>query len=92
MIFGLLIQRVEISLTKIIQIIFVILLLKIIAIIYLPIGSDDFYRYLWDGKVLANGINPFQYVPNSMELSYLHSDILPKMVSYPNLPTIYFPT
>lgn len=91
LILGSIISRAEISFTKIIQIIFLILFLKIIAIFYLPIGSDDYFRYLWDGKVLANGINPFQYVPNSLELSYLHSKILPKMVTYPNLPTIYFP-
>ena len=23
-----------------------------------PIASDDIYRYAWDGKVLASGINP----------------------------------
>jgi hypothetical protein len=24
-----------------------------------PIGSDDIYRYLWDGKVQAAGVNPY---------------------------------
>ena len=27
------------------------------------IQEDDVYRYLWDGKVFANGINPYQYAP-----------------------------
>jgi alpha-1,6-mannosyltransferase len=27
------------------------------------IQEDDIYRYLWDGKVFANGINPFEYAP-----------------------------
>ncbi len=27
------------------------------------IQEDDVYRYLWDGKVFANGINPFEYSP-----------------------------
>lgn len=27
------------------------------------IQEDDVYRYLWDGKVFANGINPFEYAP-----------------------------
>ena len=28
-----------------------------------PIEEDDFYRYLWDGRVLASGINPYHYTP-----------------------------
>ena len=27
------------------------------------IQEDDVYRYLWDGKVFAHGINPFEYAP-----------------------------
>ena len=27
------------------------------------IQEDDVYRYLWDGKVFAQGINPFEYAP-----------------------------
>lgn len=27
------------------------------------IQEDDVYRYLWDGKVFSNGINPFEYAP-----------------------------
>jgi len=65
--------------------------LRIIFITIDPIGSDDYYRYLWDGKVSVNGINPYKYSPDSPELDYLHSDNLPDKVSYPNIKTIYFP-
>ncbi|OGW28817.1 MAG: hypothetical protein A3K09_06850 [Nitrospinae bacterium RIFCSPLOWO2_12_FULL_47_7] len=27
------------------------------------IQEDDIYRYLWDGKVFAHGINPYEYPP-----------------------------
>ena len=30
------------------------------------IQEDDVYRYLWDGKVFANGINPFKYAPSEV--------------------------
>jgi alpha-1,6-mannosyltransferase len=30
------------------------------------IQEDDIYRYLWDGKVFANGINPFEYAPTEV--------------------------
>lgn len=28
-----------------------------------PIQEDDFYRYLWDGKVVASGLNPYRFAP-----------------------------
>ena len=30
------------------------------------IQEDDVYRYLWDGKVFANNINPFEYTPSEV--------------------------
>ena len=30
------------------------------------IQEDDVYRYLWDGKVFANGINPFKFAPEEI--------------------------
>ena len=30
------------------------------------IQEDDVYRYLWDGKVFANNINPFAYSPSEV--------------------------
>jgi Glycosyltransferase family 87 len=32
------------------------------------IQEDDVYRYLWDGKVFANGINPYKYAPEETDL------------------------
>jgi hypothetical protein len=56
-----------------------------------PTGSDDYYRYIWDGKVQTDGINPYLYAPNDSVLNHLHSELLPEKVSYPNIKTIYFP-
>ena len=33
--------------------------------------SNDLYRYLWDGKVLAHGINPYAHAPAAVELTPL---------------------
>jgi len=57
----------------------------------IPIGSDDVYRYLWDGKVQAQGINPYRYAPSDQELRFLQSDILPDRVNHPDMKTVYFP-
>ena len=68
-----------------------IVILRIIFIPVHPIGSDDYYRYLWDGKVQANGVNPYAYTPDAKELNYLHSDILPKYINHANMKTLYPP-
>lgn len=28
-----------------------------------PIQEDDYYRYMWDGKVSQHGVNPYKYSP-----------------------------
>ena len=53
------------------------------------IGSDDIYRYLWDGKVAAAGINPFAYTPTDPHLSRLATADLPSKVNHPEMRSIY---
>jgi hypothetical protein len=36
-----------------------------------PTLSDDMYRYVWDGRVQAQGISPYRYSPKAPELTYL---------------------
>ena len=52
--------------------------------------SDDVYRYLWDGKVLLAGINPYRYAPSAPELQGLRDALWP-LINHPELPTIYPP-
>jgi len=42
------------------------LLVRIILIPAYPVVEDDFYRYLWDGAVTANGVNPYEYSPKEV--------------------------
>lgn len=53
------------------------------------VGSDDIFRYLWDGKVAAAGINPFSYLPTDPHLSHLATSDLPARVNHPELRTLY---
>jgi hypothetical protein len=39
------------------------LLFRIIPMFALPALSDDFYRFIWDGRLWAAGINPFAGIP-----------------------------
>ena len=36
-----------------------------------PTLSDDIYRYIWDGKLVVNGISPYQYAPYASQLAFL---------------------
>ena len=85
------ILKYNISKKYIIWIIGLVFILKIVLLFINPIGSDDYYRYIWDGKVQANGINPYKYAPSDTALNNLHSADLPKMVNYPQMKTIYPP-
>ena len=38
--------------------------------------SDDLYRYAWDGRVQAAGIDPYRYPPTAPELAGLRDDWL----------------
>ncbi len=39
-----------------------------------PYLSSDVYRYVWDGRVQAAGINPYRYVPDAPELEALRDE------------------
>jgi hypothetical protein len=41
-------------------------ILRVSAMFSEPILEDDFYRYLWDGGVLAHGFNPYTCVPEQV--------------------------
>ncbi len=36
-----------------------------------PSLSDDIYRYIWDGKLVVNGISPYSYAPYANQLAFL---------------------
>lgn len=50
------------------------ILLRISILAAPPYLSDDIYRYVWDGRVQAAGINPYRFVPDSPELEFLQDD------------------
>ena len=41
-----------------------------------PQNSNDLYRYIWDGRVQAAGIDPYQYVPAARQLAGLRDELL----------------
>jgi hypothetical protein len=58
----------------------VAILLRLVLLLLDPLLSTDIYRYVWDGKVLAAGINPYRYVPADEALAALRDATI-----YPNI-------
>ncbi|HLL75929.1 MAG TPA: glycosyltransferase 87 family protein [Pyrinomonadaceae bacterium] len=57
-----------------------------------PRLSDDIYRYVWDGRVQAAGINPYRHIPAEEPLAHLRDEaIYPKINRRDYAPTIYPP-
>ena len=85
--------------------IFVGIAMRLPMLVSTPILEDDYYRYLWDGAVLANGFNPYDYtpeeaikgqadnqvVPEKLKEIALDSEIVIRRVNHPHLRTIYPP-
>ncbi len=67
------------------------ILFRVSLLFHHPVCSEDIYRYLWDGKVLMHGINPYAYAPDDPRLSELASPLLPSRVNHPSLGTVYPP-
>lgn len=88
---NILIKKISIENYHIFFLIVLSVLTQLSFLNYEPIGSDDIYRYMWDGKVQANNINPYSYKPMDKELNELHSNILPSKMNFKEMKTIYFP-
>jgi len=55
-----------------------------------PTLSDDMYRYVWDGRVQAAGINPYHYAPADAALAWLRTPEW-ALINHKDIPTIYPP-
>lgn len=52
-------------------VIFIAVALRAVLVVAPPFLSSDVYRYVWDGRVQAAGINPYRYVPADPALAFL---------------------
>ncbi|SDK90930.1 hypothetical protein SAMN04488034_101876 [Salinimicrobium catena] len=44
----------------------VAIIFRLIFLFAIPNLSQDFYRFIWDGKLLLEGINPYLFTPNEL--------------------------
>jgi len=66
------------------------LLFRVTLLFSEPSLSEDIYRYQWDGKLLNEGINPYQYVPGAAELVELRDDQY-QVINHKDIGTPYGP-
>ncbi len=82
-------------------VLFIGLALRLVMFFSTPMLEDDYFRYLWDGAVTANGINPYKYSPEQViqnrdvpvELRRLageSGDIIHR-INHPHIRSIYPP-
>ncbi len=83
--------KIEFHIKHVYSLIFLAFLLRLSFVSSPVIGSDDIYRYMWDGKIQTNGINPYLYSPDDEHLNAYHSELLPKAVNFKEMKSIYFP-
>jgi len=74
--------------------------MRVTMLLSAPMLEDDFYRYLWDGAVVAHGMNPYAHAPEQAgaetarpRLRALTSEagLVLERVNHPHLRTIYPP-
>ncbi|WP_143199234.1 hypothetical protein [Bradyrhizobium sp. NAS80.1] len=70
----------------------VAIVLRVYALWFDPLLSSDIYRYVWDGRVQANGINPYRFAPADEALAFLRDGaIFPNINRADTAVTIYPP-
>jgi hypothetical protein len=66
--------------------------LRVYVLAFDPLLSSDIYRYVWDGRVQAAGINPYRYFPADQALAFLRDGtIFPHINRADTAVTIYPP-
>ena len=69
----------------------VAVLARLLLLPIAPSLSGDLYRYLWEGRVIVAGGNPYRQAPDDPALRSLRDDVVWPQVNHPQLATIYPP-
>jgi hypothetical protein len=60
-------------------------------LIFAPPVSTDIYRYVWDGRVQASGVNPYEYRPADSQLVPLRDEAIYPQVNHADYATTIYP-
>jgi alpha-1,6-mannosyltransferase len=60
-------------------------------LLFEPPVSTDIYRYIWDGRVQAAGVNPYNYRPADPQLAPLRDEVIFPEVNHADYATTIYP-
>jgi hypothetical protein len=95
------IPKIDLRKQQLLWVIAIGIVLRVLMLFSTPMLENDFYRYLWDGAVTGNAVNPYKYSPDQVmkgedvpqeltELAGESGDIIWN-INHPHLRTIYPP-
>jgi len=64
---------------------------RLILLTAKPSLSTDIYRYIWDGRLITHGINPYQWAPYDPRLGRFHDATIWFPMDYKYYNTVYMP-
>ena len=68
------------------------ILFRLLLLLAPPQLSDDYYRFIWDGQLLAHGFNPYLYLPSAIVNSVPGiNEALFQRLNSPDYYTVYPP-
>jgi hypothetical protein len=66
-------------------------LLRLTLLFEPPLHSSDIYRYVWDGRVQAAGINPYRFIPADPALEPLRDGAIFSQINRANYAVTIYP-
>lgn len=76
----------------VITVVAVALAARLALVVFPPLHSNDAYRYLWDGRLLLHGFDPYVVTPDATVLHPLRlHDWLYRHIDWNHVPTLYPP-
>ncbi|MFP4527938.1 MAG: hypothetical protein ACLFQX_05260 [Candidatus Kapaibacterium sp.] len=63
---------------------------RLALLMHEPIASGEIFRYIWDGRLLAHGLNPYLYTPSAPPDGFSINSI-PGSIPFPDSNTAYPP-
>jgi hypothetical protein len=93
--YYLILLRVDLLTENYNDFVIVAFIFRLLFVLSVPTLSDDFYRFIWDGRLIQEGLNPFGYLPSQIVKEHLlagsnNIELYQKMNS-PNYYSVYPP-
>ena len=88
--YAIILLRLKQNEPSLLLILLVAILARILMLSSDPVLENDYYRYLWDGRVMASGVNPYSYKPLDTALDHLEVPYRHK-IGWKQYGTIYPP-